>query len=251
MHEVGYVIPTLGNNMDYLKRAVTSIRNQELPSELVLVTTADSVEVIDYALSENLNYVVAGKDGVARAFNVGIQYLDELGCIFFSTLGEDDELLASSSMSLHAAISKNTNYLAAIGRLWYIDANGIVVFHNRATTWLVKLIHIIPNVIPHPGALSRISVWKEIGGFDESLSSCSDLDYWLKIRKHGRLIRVECPMALFRWHSGSHTANLRESSIREAALVRRKYRNRLENLFFAPLDLILRIIGEHFLQRNL
>jgi hypothetical protein len=51
--KVGYIIPTLARNLDWLNQSLSSIRNFDLDSEIVLVARETSPELI--ALSRQFN----------------------------------------------------------------------------------------------------------------------------------------------------------------------------------------------------
>jgi len=245
---LGYVVPTLGRDMAYLSRAVDSILSQSIRSEIVLVAPKSAINVYRFAASRNLVCLEDNELGVAAAFNVGIKYLEERNFKYFSVLGEDDELLAGSTASLIEILETDNKCQSAVGNTWYVDDSGKVLFHNSAPEFSYKFIHFIPNVIPHPGSISRISAWRKIGCFKENLVSSMDLDFWLEVMKFGTIRKVDCPMSLFRWHQGGYTASNRKLSIREAAYVRKFHRGKFSNFFYSPLDLFFRTIGEKYLQ---
>ena len=109
----------------------------------------------------------------------------------------------------------------------------------------------IPNVIPHPGALSRVSIWKSVGGFNTALKFVSDYEYWLKIRKIGKIVRVEAPMSLFRWHSAGITGGLRGRAIAEGSQLRHDYTPRSMRWLFYVSNPILVWLGERRLAASM
>jgi len=68
------------------------------------------------------------------------------------------------------------------------------------------------------------SVYEAVGGFDESLRTGEDYDYWLRVSRKFEMHKLARPLARYRLHAGSITKNaLRESNelkVLASALVR-------------------------------
>jgi len=247
--KVGYVMPSLGKNLIWLQKAIHSIQQQDHETDLVIVIPKTIPEFEAWLIRQRVKFIYESKPNLTNAINSGVQYFLDAGIEYFAFLGDDDILLPSSTRSLMTAFQQE-NVVSSVGHCWYIDETEKVVFHNRAWPKLITFMRIIPNVIPHPGAIMKTETWKKIGGFDENLHFAMDLDYWLKLRKYGKIVRVECPMSLFRWHSNGLTASNRESSMAEAISVRRKHSTGfflILNAIFAPL---MTYLGERVLLKN-
>jgi hypothetical protein len=247
--QVGYVLPSIGRNLRLLEIAIKSVLEQPCESSLVIVSPENATSVHNLAREYNLPVIWDRSIGVPAAFNLGVEYLESKGVDYFGVLGEDDQLLPNSTINLLKAF-KDETVQAAVGQIWYINDKGEIVFHNRAFPSLLPILHLIPNVIPHPGSLCRISVWKLVGGFDQKYKFASDLDFWLKIRKHGKIARVECPMSFFGFTEQGNTAKYRKESILEGREVRLKHSPTLLRPIQVFLDHALTFAGEKIIQRN-
>jgi hypothetical protein len=62
-----------------------------------------------------------------------------------------------------------------------------------------------------------------VGGLDESLKWAFDLDLFLKLRRQGKFLFINEPLAEFRWHEGSLSVGSRQGSVNEASKVRQRY----------------------------
>jgi glycosyltransferase involved in cell wall biosynthesis len=247
--QVGYVIPSIGRDLLQLEEAIQSVLGQSPDVGLVIVAPANAIQVRQVAKNYGLPVVNDDLKGVPAAFNIGINYLSELGVEYFGVLGEDDQLISHSTTNLVTGF-KNSEVQAVVGRIWYVNEFGRVVFHNRAFPKLLPFLHLIPNVIPHPGSLCRISAWRIVGGFNEKLIFASDLDFWLRIRKLGKIERVECPMSFFGFSNLGNTARFRSASISEGRMVRKSHTNWILYPIQNVLEYFLTRLGEILVQRR-
>jgi glycosyltransferase involved in cell wall biosynthesis len=78
--------------------------------------------------------------------------------------------------------------------------------------------------IPQPTAFWRRSVWETIGGFDATLQFVGDCDYWIRVGRRFRIVKVDEVLAYDRIQPGAKRS-IADSSLRaEMASVRRRYR---------------------------
>jgi GT2 family glycosyltransferase len=244
---VGYVIPSLGKNLTWLEKSIQSVLNQSYPTRLIVVIPANNFALKEWLSYRNIPFLIEQKAGLAASFNQGIDFFRESGLSYFGFLGDDDLLLIGSTSNLIQAF-KDNNIVSAVGRCWYIDEHEQVIFHNRAYPNFVNLMKVIPNVIPHPGAIMRIQDWKKLGGFNENLKFGFDLDYWFKLAELGKIARVETPMSLFRWHPGGLTSGSRKESSKEARQIRRSHSRGIMKLLNILLEPMFFHFGEFLLK---
>jgi GT2 family glycosyltransferase len=248
--KVGIVIPSLGQHIDFLNRAVNSVLEQQMNVHILLVFPKSSTDLVSYCAKNKLEYIFDTGIGFMSAYNLAIMHLEDLGIEIFGTIGDDDELLQSSISSMLPRFD-DPNVVATVGHCWYINADGKTIFHNKSRTWLLPYMHFLPDVLPAPGALYRLSAWKEVGGFDTRYKFASDYDFWLKIRGTGLVKRVEAPMSLFRWHSGGLTGKNRKAAREETKIIRRKH----TKMLFWPLlfvtELVTMLLGEYVLKKSM
>jgi glycosyltransferase involved in cell wall biosynthesis len=247
--QVGYVIPSIGRDLNQLEVAIRSALNQSPDVGVVIVSPVTAKHVHKVAADYGIHVVFDSANGVPAAFNLGVEYIQGLGAKYFGVLGEDDVLMPNSMINLIRGFASE-EVQAVVGRIWYVNKSGEVVFHNRAFPELLPILHFIPNVIPHPGSLCRISAWQAVNGFDPQFKCASDLDFWLKIRRLGKIARVECPMSYFGFSDLGYTAKFRDESISEGRLVRKKHTSPLLYPLQIGLDLCLTKLGERLIQRK-
>src|SRR5439155_8904963 len=69
-----------------------------------------------------------------------------------------------------------------------------------------------------PGLADR-KVVDEVGGYDERLSACADVDFWHRLSKVRPTIGVRRPLAAYRQHPSGQMHLDVEATVRETALV--------------------------------
>ena len=249
-NRVAIVIPSLGQHMYLLERAVKSVQSQQHKPLILLVFPRSENHLIDFCQSRELQYILDDGQGFMKAYNQAIQHLKKLGIEIFGSIGDDDELLQGAIAGLVTAFDQES-VVASVGHCWYINSEGKVIFHNKSRTWILPLMHFLPDLMPAPGALFTISAWEKVGGFSTEYRFASDYDFWLKIRKKGKVKRVEVPMSLFRWHSGGLTGNNRRNARMEAKIIRRNHSSLLVRPILVASELMFNALGEFVLKNSM
>ena len=213
---VGIVIPTLGDRPEYLAECLSSVRLAG-PAVVAVVATPAVQEALRIAGIDPDIWIDDPGGGAARAINAGIAHLpEEIEAVGW--IGDDDLLERNTLLDLEQEIGGHA--AAVFGACRYIDNRGSELFVNRSSRLAPVLMRIGPNLLPQPGSLIARSAWVAVGGLDESLRWTFDLDLFIRLRKVGRLHRVDRILASFRWHPGSLTAGARQGSVDEASKVR-------------------------------
>jgi GT2 family glycosyltransferase len=242
---IGVVIPTLGQNSEWLEASVKSAF-LNLPNEIVLVLREPNSSVQEIANRYSSRIVIENKKGVYTALNRGISEIEN-DVEAFCFLGDDD-LLEPNALIRLKNVMENSGAMAVFGSIAYVDENLQVLMQNKGYRFAVRTISILPNLIPNPGTLISVEAWQKCGGYDESLSFASDLDFWLKLRKIGKIQSIQEPISKFRWHSSSLTKGSRKKSLIEASLVRTRHTHK----FLIPLRIcwepVITRIGEILMQ---
>jgi GT2 family glycosyltransferase len=218
---IGIVIPTLGDRPEYLSESIESIRRSG--NSFILIVRPVKARSIDENLADKVDQIIDDPGtGLARAINEGIRSLPSE--IEFATwLGDDDRLTAGSLDKATTALEDESAADFVFGQCQYIDGAGNFIWLNKSGKWTSPLMLCGPQLIPQPGSLFRRSSFEMVGGLDESLKWAFDLDLFLKLRRQGKFLFVNEPLAEFRWHEGSLSVGSRQGSVNEASKVRQRY----------------------------
>lgn len=218
---IGVVIPTLGDRPGYLMESIKSIR-QAGPA-YISVVRPPRANALDGEIIELVDSIVDDPGhGLAHAINTGINGLPNT--VKYATwLGDDDRLVQGSLLKVSMCLDAKSDVAFVFGQCQYIDATGLKLWLNKSGKWAKPLMLCGPQLIPQPGSLFRRSSFEQVGGLDEGLKWAFDLDLFLKLRKMGKFVFLNEPLAEFRWHEGSLSVGSRQGSVNEASKVRRQY----------------------------
>ena len=213
------VVPTLGTRPEYLQRCLTSIANQEVAADIVIVAP-DKPEIREIAQRFCASHLT-DPGSQTKAINLGVgaaQPHHE----FVNWLGDDDLLEPGSLSTVIKALDLNAKAVAAYGACRYIDENDAELWISKAGPWANRILKWGPDLIPQPGMLVRTTAWHQVGGVDESFRFAFDLDLLLKLQKLGQLIDVGQVVSNFRWHADSLTVGDRSENLRESEIAKRR-----------------------------
>ena len=216
------VIPTLGQRADLLREAVLSVLQQDGCAVDVVVVTPAGSPAERIAEEADIRVIADPGRGLSSALNAGLAAAPG-DCRYFGWLGDDDLLRPGSLTAATTALRTEPNAVMVYGWCDYVNDAGETFFVSRAGPWAARVLGFGPDLVPQPGSLMRLSVVQRVGGLDESLKFAMDLDLFLKLRRHGKLLSIPRTLAAFRWHSESLTVANQRRSIDEADQVRRRH----------------------------
>jgi glycosyltransferase involved in cell wall biosynthesis len=215
------VIPTLGRRLEYLELVLASVRAQQVPVDLVVVTPASAEGARSLAARFGAR-VLDDPGSLSAAVNLGLGQADGSHC-YGNWIGDDDLLAPGALEATCEALDRDQGAVLAFGHCTYIDEPGRPLGTSRAGRAAVWLLPWGPDLVPQPGILFRLADFAAVGGLDESLKFAMDLDLLLRLRRRGRLVAVHQPVSSFRWHQTSLTVSDRSASIAESEQVKRRY----------------------------
>ena len=213
------MVPTLGTRPEYLQRCLTSIANQEVAADIVIVAP-DKPDIREIAQRFDASHLT-DPGSQTKAINLGVDSARPHH-EFVNWLGDDDLLEPGSLSTVIRALDMNTKAVAAYGACRYINENDAELWISKAGPWANRILKWGPDLIPQPGMLVRTTAWHRVGGVDESFRFAFDLDLLLKLQKLGQLIDVGQVVSSFRWHADSLTVGDRSENLRESEVAKRR-----------------------------
>lgn len=195
------IIITTHNRLSLLKRAVTSAFEQTVPCEVVVVDNAstDGTQAYAEGLGDqiiyrrnptNLNHSGAVNAGVEVATGDWVKLVDD-----------DDYLAPNCIEEMAQAIALHPNAVICSCQAAQIDTDGNelsrtpptgpgrVFYIPQADIHYGMLLEVVPFGTPIQVAVRRDAFLKS-GGWDLTMTSCDDIDSWIRVTEHGDALFV-------------------------------------------------------------
>lgn len=211
------VVITTYNRLDLLRRAIDSALGQTIPCEVVVADDCSSDDTQDYILSLcdqlhqsgdfrliyhrnsiNLGHAAAVNAGVGKSSGDWIKFLDDDDYLAANCL---EEMAKAICIQQEYADSLHTTAAICSCIAAQVDASGVELertpqlgpglafYIPQADIHYGMLLEILPFGTPVQVACSR-QAFVQAGGWDVSMTSCDDIDSWVRIAQFGDAIFV-------------------------------------------------------------
>ena len=233
------VMPTLGERVEGLARAVDSVVSQTgVETRLVIVAPEGSSVAKEAAARVGASFVPDPKRGLSAAVNAGLAAQE--GEDYYAWLNDDDYFVPGGLQHLAAMLETRPDAVVAFGGCVYVDADDRRIGVSAAGDLAHRIQPWGPNLVPQPAALTRLDAMNRAGVYDEQLKFAMDLDMFLRLRPLGPFVSTREEIAAFQWHADSLTVGGRRASVTEAQRVKRRYLPRRVRPFAPVWDLPVR-----------
>jgi GT2 family glycosyltransferase len=217
------VIPTY-QRLAFLREAVDSVFAQTFADWELIVVDDGSTDGTDEYLStlhdrrvrtvrreHSSNAACTRNAGVALATGEWIAFLDS-----------DDVWLARKLELQLGALAKHPNCLWSCTAVSYIDDAGrpAVRIHPRkepASGWILDRLLMFEAAVPAQTMLVRRSLFRDVGGFDETFDFCEDFDLDLRLAARNPICALPDPVTLIREHNARSTSMQRPAVLHAAS----------------------------------
>ena len=199
------VVITTYNRLALLKRAIRSALNQASPGEVIVVDNASTDGTKDYVASlkdvvyvrndSNTNHAGAVNAGVNAAKGDWIKLVD------------DDDYLAPECLEvMSAAIALRPQAVICSAQASQINAEGAelsctpktgpgnIFYVPQADIHYGMLLEVVPFGTPIQVAVRR-DAFLASGGWDLSMTSCDDIDSWIRVAEYGDALFINQRLA--------------------------------------------------------
>jgi hypothetical protein len=247
---IAVIIPTLGNNKERMLNAINSVNATGIQSTIVIVCPEIArVRSMAIETSGDLIFLEDLGNSVFSALNLGINNIKD-SCDYYCFLGDDDSLELDGFKKLYE-VATQKRFDVIYGGIKYLSDNEKILFTNHSGPFLSKFLLWIPNLIPHPGTLVNVEIWKRLEGYNESYKLASDLDFWLRSRKFAKFKFVNSVAANFRFSQSTLTGGQRGTSIAESSHIRRMNASFIGRIILNVWNPLQVAVAERMLGHNL
>jgi glycosyltransferase involved in cell wall biosynthesis len=201
--KVTVIIPFY-NRIAWTLEAIKSVLNQTYANfEIILVddgSTDDVSPIVDASVRDpRIMYVRQDNKGAAAARNHGIQTAHG---DYITFLDSDDLYLPEKLEVQVRVLGEAKDFGMAYSHAFIMDADGSTTDQYwggyLSGEIYPDLLFIGRNRITTPTVMVRAEVLQKIGGFDETLTTCEDLDLWRRIAKEYEVFHIVQPLVRIR-----------------------------------------------------
>lgn len=184
---VSVIIPTY-NRADVLPRAIESaLKQKDCSVEIIVVDDGSTDQTIDRLkiYKEKIKYVYQENKGASAARNLGIA---KSTGDFIAFLDSDDFFISEENLKLKSELlESNLEYGMTYSSVNFFGEGMRTLggYSGKELTGHIypDLLFIKNNIIFTPTVMVRRDVLSIVGGFDESMHLCEDIDLWRRISK--------------------------------------------------------------------
>lgn len=222
--KISIVIPTL-NQGDTIEDTICSIINQNYRNYEIIVmdggSTDSTLDVIDRYRQYLAHVTSAPDNGQSQAINRGFQ--QATGDIF-AWLNSDDYYLPGALAKVAETFSNpNVEFLVGAGDVISLEHKFLRFIPQRNLNRQALLDWKNDRWIMQQSCFWRSTLWKRVGGVDETLSLLMDYDLWFKFSSSCQPASLDQKLAVMRYYPEAKTVKFRSKSNQELAYIYAKY----------------------------
>lgn len=205
--KVSIVLPTY-NQAQFLREAITGIVEQTFSDyELVVVddgSTDSTPELLRELGSEvAFKHITQSNRGLARALNRG--FSDTVG-EYLTWTSSDNIMLASMLEVLASALDDDPALGVAYADWFFINEQGDQIGRYRTLDFDRHLL--LRQNFVHCCFLFKRECLERAGGYDPAFKYYEDWEFWVRVSREFRMLRISTPLYLYRLHSSSMTTEI-------------------------------------------
>ena len=195
---------------EYLEECVQSLINQEVKSNIIMITSTPSEYIKNIAKKYNIPlYINEGKSGIGQDWNFGVS---KTSTDYVTIAHQDDIYNKNYLKEIVKKIEEKKDFIIAFGDYEEIKNGKVIPLTNKM--WAKKFALKFGSSICCP----CVTINTKITGKEPyKINYKCDLDWdtWLEMsKKEGRFLYINKPLMKHRIHEKSETSNLIENNIR-------------------------------------
>ena len=219
---VSIITPSL-NQGEFIEETISSVLAQDYPRlEHIVVdggSTDATLDILKKA-GDRIKWLSEPDRGQSHALNKGI---DLARGAIIGWLNSDDLYVEDAVAGAVDFLRANPECAMVYGQAEIVDEAG-----RRIRSYETEPFD-IDRLARHcyvcqPSVFIRADVLRDIGGADEALHFCMDMDLWIRIGRDHEIGFIDELLAQSRWHAANKTFGSRKAALIEAMrVVRRRY----------------------------
>lgn len=211
--KITIAIPTL-NAASTLGSTLESLSSLRDIAHVVLIDSLSTDATLEIANLHSVEILQCSPGNMYAAINLGLK---RATTPWLTYINADDliypETLRARLLDLPEDVS------VSYGTVDFIDAEGRFLrsWRPASSEAVVKLYRAGYSPMLQQGTLFRVSLYQELGGFDEQYKYVSDADFWFRALRSGAIVYryPKLSVAAFRIHQGQITQRLKKQMLAE------------------------------------
>lgn len=227
----------------FLEAAMRSVLEQDYPDlEYIVIdggSSDGSVDIIRKYCDRLAFWVSEADAGQTHAL---IKGFSRASGEIMGWLCSDDLLLPDALHTVGRFFRDHAHAQAAYGDALWIDQHGALIRPKREMRFSRFVLHYDHNYIPQPSMFWKRSLYRRVGGLDQSLHLTMDGDLWSRFSAVSAIRHLPHYLSCMRFYAAQKTRSLRAEGVREDDALRRRFaqETRLEHLPQTPLRFLAR-----------
>jgi glycosyltransferase involved in cell wall biosynthesis len=223
MEKISIIIPFY--NCQFIQQAIRSALNQSYENkEIIVVNDGSSSEYSSLVqpFIKEITYIAKTNGGTASALNTGIKHATG---DYFCWLSSDD-LYHHEKLTKQMQFMKKKNAKIGYSSFLMINKEGNPItgpigrsFNHKQFKSNLKSGCFINGCT----VMMKMSVFKDIGYFDESLKYANDYDYWIRVAQKYKFQYMPQPLVYYRVHDTMGTKKYRKEIEKENKIVKKRH----------------------------
>jgi glycosyltransferase involved in cell wall biosynthesis len=214
------VTPTL-NAEAYVARCLASIHSQLGPGMEHVVVDGGSTDRTAEIAEQYPRAVVIRVPGINQSAAINLGLRRATGEIV-AWLNADDEYVSGALHLVARRFEASPAMDVLFGDCEVVGPEGQRFWYERPGAYDFRRLLRRGNYVAQPAVFMRKRVLDDVGYLDETLNYAMDYELWLRLRDY-RVEYLPRPLARFRWHNTSKTAQRQMQAWTEVLLIARRY----------------------------
>lgn len=243
---VSIIIPTFNRNLNYLSRAINSIKQQTYKHYEIIVVDDNicksnySLNIEKYCIYHDLIYIrTKGKEGANKARNIGAHYSKG---DYLAFLDDDDIWLPDKLEKQLANFSDNIGMVYSNG---YVATSISQQLYTKPSNFVSKgnlyRLLLYNYIGPTVAALIKKECFFAVGMFDETMPAKQDYDLWIRIVKKFEIKGINYPLYLYMQHNSFQITKDFKSLLKGYQMIYEKNKEYFKNDYILNSFINLRI----------
>ncbi len=225
---ISIITPVL-NRVQFLEKAILSIKNQDYPHIEHIIMDGDSTDgtldiIKKYEGKYNMKWFSEKDNGLYNALNKGFKIAKgDILC----WLDSDDVYLSGTIKRVVNVFQKNPDIDVVFGNILISDENDKIINHIKHTDFDINvLIYLGMNLNPQ-ATFWKKSLHDKIGGLNEGYRLSADRDFFIRMGLSGaKFYHIKKLLSIYRFHVEQITSKFTSIAICEDEEITKKYGNK-------------------------